>query len=218
MNQTPSFRFPPVDASGEHAARIHAINSALRHGHFHWRRGAGTPKSDAVVRTATAIGGATDQRMYGITGNDLVARNFYRPIGVSRTSTQGSVIGAPIPDLQAYILNAHLQPVPVGVRGELYVGGAGVARGYLNRPELTAEKFIPDPFSSNPQACLYKTGDCARRLVDGDIEFLGRIDNQVKIRGHRIELGEIEWVLNTHPVVRECRGHCARRFSRRQTP
>ena len=96
-----------------------------------------------------------------------------------------------------------MQPVPVGVQGELYIGGAGVARGYLNRPDLNKEKFINDPFGDGSGACLYKTGDSARYLPDGNIEFLGRLDNQVKFRGYRIELGEIEAALNLHPAVKE---------------
>jgi amino acid adenylation domain-containing protein/non-ribosomal peptide synthase protein (TIGR01720 family) len=112
-------------------------------------------------------------------------------------------IGCPIANTQLYILDNALEPVPIGVQGELHIGGTGVARGYLNRPELTAEKFIQNPFSDDPNARLYKTGDLARYLPDGNIEYLGRIDNQVKIRGFRIELGEIEAVLGQHPIVRE---------------
>jgi amino acid adenylation domain-containing protein len=119
-------------------------------------------------------------------------------------SGTGSVsIGRPLDNTQFYILDAHLQPVPIGVPGELYIGGDGLARGYLNRTELTAEKFIPHPFSQKPGARLYKTGDLVRYLPDGRVECLGRIDYQVKIRGFRIELGEIEAVLNQHPAVQE---------------
>ncbi|MBG1268288.1 thioesterase domain-containing protein [Nostoc sp. WHI] len=108
-----------------------------------------------------------------------------------------------ITNTQIYILNENLQPVAVGESGELHIGGIGLARGYLNRPELTTEKFIFDPFSSQREARLYKTGDLARYLSDGNIEFLGRIDHQVKIRGFRIELAEIEIVLRQHPSVKE---------------
>ncbi|MEA5505979.1 amino acid adenylation domain-containing protein [Halotia wernerae UHCC 0503] len=112
-------------------------------------------------------------------------------------------IGRPIANTQIYLLDSHLQPVPIGVSGELHIGGVGVARGYLNRPDLTDEKFIPNPFSNQPESRLYKTGDLARYLPDGNIEYLGRIDHQVKIRGFRIELGEIETVLCQHLAVRE---------------
>ncbi|OCQ90550.1 hypothetical protein BCD64_28200 [Nostoc sp. MBR 210] len=111
-------------------------------------------------------------------------------------------IGRPIANTQVYILDDVLQVVPIGIPGELYIGGDGLARGYLNRPDLTAEKFIQNPFSDDPNSRLYKTGDRARWLPDGTIEFLGRIDFQVKIRGFRVELGEIEAVIAQHPSVR----------------
>jgi amino acid adenylation domain-containing protein len=136
--------------------------------------------------------------------------NIYGPTEATANASAARIlagdevtIGRPIANARIYILNAFLHPVAIGVQGELYIGGAGVARGYLNRPELTAEKFIPDPFSPVPGARMFKTGDLARYRPDGTIEFLGRADQQVKIRGFRIELGEIEAALGQHPVVRE---------------
>jgi len=120
-----------------------------------------------------------------------------------RKTVRSIPIGRPIGNTQVYLLDNHLNPVPIGIPGELYIGGVGLARGYLNRPELTAEQFIANPFSDEPGARLYKTGDMARYLPDGNIEFLGRNDQQVKIQGHRIELGEVEIVLAQHSSVRE---------------
>jgi amino acid adenylation domain-containing protein len=139
--------------------------------------------------------------------------NQYGPTEASidatfRTCQRGSdhllvPIGRPIDNTQVYVLAERLEPAPIGVPGELYIGGVGLARGYLNRPELTAERFIPNPFSQQPGARLYKTGDLVRYRTDGNIDYLGRLDYQVKIRGYRIELGEIEAVLAQHPAVRE---------------
>ncbi len=112
-------------------------------------------------------------------------------------------IGRPIANTQVYILDRHKEPVPAGVVGEIYIGGVGVARGYLNRAELTGERFLSDPFASDPTARMYRTGDLGRWLDDGNIEFLGRNDFQIKIRGFRIELGEIEARLAEHPGIRE---------------
>ena len=139
---------------------------------------------------------------------------FYNVYGPTETTVQSLVhlvnseaiganipIGKPLGNYQAYILSADGQPLPIGVVGELYIGGASVARGYLNRPELTAEKFLPNPFIKGER--MYRTGDLARWLPDGNVEFLGRIDHQVKIRGFRIELGEIENQLLKHPFVKE---------------
>ncbi|HEX6903706.1 MAG TPA: non-ribosomal peptide synthase/polyketide synthase [Thermoanaerobaculia bacterium] len=135
--------------------------------------------------------------MYGIT--ETTVHVTYREV---RAQDTVSAVGCPIPDLGVYLLDPTLNLVPVGVPGEILVGGAGLALGYLNRPELTAERFIPNPFGE-PGSRLYRSGDLARRLSDGDLEYLGRIDHQVKIRGFRIELGEIEAAVARHPAVRE---------------
>jgi hypothetical protein len=140
--------------------------------------------------------------MYGITETTVFVT--YRVIRAKDLENNcGSVIGVPIPDLQLYLLDEHFEPVPLGVAGEICIGGAGLGRGYLNRPELTQEKFVADPFSSVRGARLYRSGDLARRTDDGELEYLGRTDHQVKIRGFRVELGEIESTLSSHPGIRE---------------
>ncbi|TYL92032.1 amino acid adenylation domain-containing protein [Bradyrhizobium rifense] len=140
--------------------------------------------------------------MYGIT--ETTVHVTYRPLVADEIASEArSLIGTPIPDLRLYVLDSKRRQVPPGVIGEIYVGGAGVARGYLNRPELSAERFVPDPFSAVPSARMYKSGDLARVLSTGDIEYLGRADAQLKIRGFRIEPGEIEAALAEHPAVQQ---------------
>ena len=136
---------------------------------------------------------------YGPTENTTLSTCYF--VQQIEPKAETVPIGRAIANTQVYILDRHLQPVPIGVSGELYLGGTGLATGYLNRPELTSERFIPNPFVANDR--LYKTGDLARFLPDGNIEFIGRIDHQVKIRGFRIELGEIETVLTQHPQVKQ---------------
>ncbi|KER04351.1 photoditritide non-ribosomal peptide synthetase [Photorhabdus temperata] len=139
---------------------------------------------------------------YGPTEITVCATTWHCPSDYTET---GGSIGRPTANTQVYLLDAYGQPVPLGVVGELYIGGVGVTRGYLNRPELTAERFLTDPFSDVPGARMYRTGDLARYLPDGNLVFVGRNDQQVKIRGFRIELGEIEARLIEHPVVSEAR-------------
>ena len=157
-----------------------------------------------------------------LTGSDKVQRapqrslpfryiNLYGPTETSILATWAPLlptsdvepppIGKPLPNVAVYVLDRDMEPVPVGVPGELHIGGAALGRGYSFRPALTAEKFVPDPFSTTPGARLYRTGDLARYRADGNIDFLGRIDDQVKLRGYRIELGEIEALLHAHPAV-----------------
>ncbi|XP_055301721.1 dimodular nonribosomal peptide synthase-like [Sitodiplosis mosellana] len=142
--------------------------------------------------------------------NGTVLVNMYGPTETIHATYQridslenAYSIGRPLADLRAYLLDSYGEPVPLGAEGELYIGGAGVARGYLNRPELTAERFLTDPFSDNPAARMYRTGDRVRYLPDGNLVYMGRMDQQVKIRGFRIELGEIEAHLVEHPQVHE---------------
>ncbi len=150
------------------------------------------------------------QQIFSLPGIEHVY-NLYGPSEDTTYSTwteltaseQGSVpIGRPITNTQVYLLDAHLQLVPPGVTGELYLSGEGLAQGYLHRPELTAERFIANPFSQKPGTRLYSTGDLARYRADGTLDYLGRVDQQVKVRGYRIELGEIESVLNEHPGIK----------------
>ncbi|MET0777668.1 MAG: amino acid adenylation domain-containing protein [Pseudomonas mandelii] len=139
--------------------------------------------------------------MYGIT--ETTVHVTWYPLTSADAQQDDSVIGRRLPDLTLYLLDAFYQPVPMGAVGEMYVGGAGVARGYLNRPELTAERFLHDPFAGKADARMYRSGDLARYLPNGDLAFLGRNDDQVKIRGFRIELGEIAARLAEHPALRE---------------
>ena len=138
--------------------------------------------------------------MYGIT--ETTVHTTYRPLRKSDVRTGGgSLIGIPLPDMSISIVDADLNTVPTGFRGEILVGGSGVSKGYWNRPQLTAERFVPDPHSHG--ATVYRTGDLGRKLDSGEIEFLGRIDQQVQLRGFRIELGEIEAALTAHRLIRE---------------
>jgi amino acid adenylation domain-containing protein/non-ribosomal peptide synthase protein (TIGR01720 family) len=163
------------------------------------------------VRTIVAAGDACSADIVARWSEDRVFLNAYGPteatvcaaVAECRSRERKPAIGRPIPNAQVYVLDKRLQPVPIGVAGELHIGGVGLARGYLNRPDLTAEKFIPHPFPDVPGARLYKTGDLGRFLPDGQIDFLGRLDHQVKLRGVRVELAEIEAVLCEHEAVRE---------------
>lgn len=160
--------------------------------------------SAADCRAVLAIAGDKPRviNSYGVT--EATIDSCYMNITPEKLRGDGVVpIGRPFPNSRTYVLDRHMEPSPIGVPGVLYVGGAGVARGYLNRPELTAEKFVPDPFHHEPGARLYNTGDGARYLPDGNIQFLGRTDDQVKIRGFRIELGEIETALSKHPSLQQ---------------
>ncbi len=164
------------------------------------------------LRTIITAGEACSQDLVQRWSED---RHFFNAYGPTETTVCASMhecmkshqhsppIGRPIANFQLYILDRHWQPVPIGVPGELHIGGVGLARGYLHRPDLTAEKFVPDPFGKAPGARLYKTGDLARYRPDGNLEFLGRVDFQVKVRGFRIELGEIESVLSQHPSLQD---------------
>ncbi|XAK55835.1 amino acid adenylation domain-containing protein [Bacillus inaquosorum] len=137
--------------------------------------------------------------MYGIT--ETTVHVTVKKLSADDIAANRSNIGRPLSTLQAYVMDAHMNLQPIGVPGELYIGGEGVARGYLNRDELTADRFVPNPYL--PGDRLYRTGDLAKRLSNGELEYVGRIDDQVKVRGHRIELGEIQAALLQHPIIKE---------------
>ncbi|MFY0568156.1 non-ribosomal peptide synthase/polyketide synthase [Archangium lansingense] len=173
-------------------------------------RSGGLPSSVRVVNLAgEPLATSLVQQLYQQPGLSLVY-DLYGPSETTTYSTftlrhsdKPATIGRPISGTQVYLLDERLQPVPTGVPGEVFISGAGVSRGYLGRPELTAERFLPDPFSTTPGARMYRTGDLAKYRADGNLEYLGRTDFQVKVRGFRIELGEIETVLDKHPGVRQ---------------
>ena len=195
LNQTPSAFRALIAAQGD-GPRAHRLRYVIFGGEA-LELSALKPWYDRAVNAATRL-----VNMYGIT--ETTVHVTYLALDPDDANRVGpSPIGRQIPDLQIYVLDAQRQPVPLGVAGELYVGGAGVARGYLNRPELTAGRFMANPFVDDAQARLYKTGDMGRWLADGSIEYLGRNDEQVKIRGFRIELGEIEARIAEQPAVRE---------------
>jgi amino acid adenylation domain-containing protein len=162
------------------------------------------------LRTVVSAGEACSSELARRWKEGRLFVNAYGPTETTVCATlnrevdaQRPTIGRPLPNVQVYVLDARLQPVPVGVVGQLYVSGVGLARGYLGRPDMTAERFVPNPFGTEPGTRLYRTGDLARYLSNGELEFLGRADQQVKLRGFRIELGEVESVLAQHPSVRE---------------
>jgi len=154
-----------------------------------------------IVEWFRALGGCVLDNQYGPSESHVVSAQML--LGDPQCWPAFPVIGYPIDNACIYILDRHAQPVPVGVPGELCIGGVSVSRGYLGREQLTRERFVPDPFGSEPGARLYKTGDRARYATDGTIEFLGRVDDQVKIRGYRVELGEVEMVLAGFPGMHE---------------
>ena len=196
LNQTPSAFRQLIQADLEQAAAAYALREIIFGGE--------ALELQSLKPWIERYGDARPRlvNMYGIT--ETTVHVTYRPISRADVEAgRGSVIGQPIPDLYIRLLDERGEPVPVGVPGEIWVGGSGVSNGYLNRPELTAQRFVTDPFDPSGAGRLYRAGDLARRLPDGDLEFLGRIDAQVKIRGFRIELGEIEAALNSHPTVRQ---------------
>ena len=157
-----------------------------------------------VRKALSLVPGCSVFNHYGPTETTVGVLTYAVGGGVEGGEAGCVPLGRPLPNARVYVLDAHLNPVPVGAAGELHVGGAGLARGYLDRPGATAERFIPDPLSGEAGARLYRTGDLARHLPDGNVEFLGRADDQVKVRGFRVELGEVEAALRAHEAVRDC--------------
>jgi acyl-coenzyme A synthetase/AMP-(fatty) acid ligase/acyl carrier protein len=196
----------PTLAAAKEVRLINTVPSAMAE----LVRMRGVPESVRTVNLAgEPLPNSLVQRLYD-QGHVERVWNLYGPTEDTTYSTHALAergsrveprIGRPLDNTQVYVLDEHLQPVPVGLTGALYIGGAGLARGYLNWPELTSERFIPNPFSSDPGSRLYRTGDSVRYLPDGQLEYLGRGDQQVKVRGYRIELGEIEATLDEHPNV-----------------
>ncbi|WP_263262416.1 non-ribosomal peptide synthetase [Pseudomonas sp. RIT-PI-S] len=158
--------------------------------------------NDELRAFVRGLGGSQLHNQYGPTETHVVSQ-FSLACATAGQWPEAPPIGRPIDNARLYVLDASMNPVPVGVTGELYIAGACLARGYLNRPGLTAERFLPDPFSTAPGARLYRSGDLARFRADGNIEYLGRSDQQVKLRGFRVELGEIDSLLHQQPGVRE---------------
>ncbi|RAA09406.1 non-ribosomal peptide synthetase, partial [Ralstonia pseudosolanacearum] len=195
LNQTPSAFRQLMAAQQEAPAARHRLRQVILGGEA-LEVGALRPWYERAENAGTQL-----VNMYGIT--ETTVHVSYRALDVADAQGTGSPIGRRIPDLRVYVLDAHGEPVPVGVTGEMYIGGAGVARGYLNRPELTAERFVVNPFHGEGRERMYRTGDLARWLPDGSLEYQGRADAQVKLRGFRIELGEIEARLSQCTGVRE---------------
>lgn len=194
LNQTPSAFAQLVDAQGRSGGRQHSLRMVIFGGEGLELR---------TLRPWVERNGAQKPQlinMYGIT--ETTVHVTYHPVSEAEIlSGQSGLVGRPIPDLQVYLLDEHMDPVPVGVAGEIYVGGAGLARGYLGRPDLTEQRFVANPFASSGR--LYRSGDVGRWRSDGQLEHLGRNDHQVKIRGHRIELGEIESRLAECTAIRD---------------
>ncbi len=197
----------PTLAARDEVTLINTVPSAIAE----LVRAKGVPESVKIVNLAgEALPDALVEEIYSSTAVEKIY-NLYGPTEDTTYSTYTLVprgvpvtIGRPLANTQAYILDNHREPLPIGVPGELYLAGEGLARGYFGRPDLTSERFVANPFSSAPHARMYRTGDLCRWLPDGNIQYLGRMDHQVKLRGFRIELGEIESALARHPDVHQC--------------